>query len=1257
MPDPLRIERAALLGWADRVSAQTEFPRLVRRLVLETGKDVVGLGFPAGEGVSAGDWDGSVRSGAETAFIPAGLSVWELSVNKKAGQKADADYAKRTTTPDGTAASEATYVAAILRPWTKRADWAKKKTEEGRWASVRAIGVDDVETWLESAPVTSAWLAELLGHAPSGMRPVDTWWRRWAAATSPEIPPALLLAGREPVVEALKERLGGEPGVTTIAGPSVEEVKAFLAALGISMTENASGTTARFAFVDQVATWRALEGVEHPLILVPTTEEVRSEVVGESRHHVLVPLHDGADADYELPGIDPDGAQEALTEAGVTKEDRSSELAYLARRSVLALRRRLAVNRGLHSPGWARPPADRTTRAALLAGRWNDGVDGDMAVVSELAALSGEDLREALEKLAVVDDPLVISVRRSWALTSPFDAWLQLAGRLRDEDLARLEKAVRSVLLEVDPALSLPPGERWKAGLEGKKSIYSQALKEGVAESILLLAINGEKAADGRGGDFASYLVRLLGEEANKEETGTLWSSLAPQMSRLAEAAPDAFLEAIRAGLGGEAPVIAALFADPKDQSAMFTAGSPHVHLLWALETLAWSPDHFGAAVDVLAGLAEIDPGGGLSNRPSSSLTEIFCPWYPDNCVDNARRTAVIDSLRDRHPTVAWKLMLSMLPESHGFHSPTHEPTYRDWVPPRREVGGAEYFELIDAVVERLATDAGDDAGRWAALVEKGADLPPESRHVIREGIAARSAEFEAAGRTELWEAIRAFVARHREYSDAEWALPESELEGYDELSEKLSPPNSAERLRFLFDEHHPGLGRAQIDDLDAFETELEERRATAVAEVEAEGGLEALLDLARGVKLPGAVGWAVAANSRARHDEAMMELLAAEDATDRTIGGAYMTKRLLQDGWDVLGTDPLDPLLTARILLCSRDREEAWTRAADRGAEVEDAYWSEFSPYGLGGDFDRLKLAAGKLLGVGRPAAALRLIGLYLRKDRDATDLVPLVADGLDALLVPPAESKDEVQREGLDPYDFGQLFDFLEEHRETVGIQRLGQLEWAYLGALGLDPAAPTLYEALAEDPAFFVMVVSAIYKPHSADAAEPDEAAQRAAENGFRLLAAWNRVPGESDNGVIDEDVLRAWADKARELLAAADRLEAGEGQIGAILASSRRDADDVWPPEPVRNVLEHLDSRAVEGRMSTAKYNSRGVVSKAIDAGGEAEHELADGFEAQAKALRDRWPRSAAVLDDLTASYRRDARRGDEEAEQRRQGFDR
>src|ERR1700752_877347 len=101
MTRPGLAGRDDLLGWPSIVAAG-EFPRLIRRLVWETVPDAVQLGFPAGSGTSAGDWDGSVRTVTGNAMVPAGLSVWELAVMTSGIEaKADGDYDKRTNPPDG----------------------------------------------------------------------------------------------------------------------------------------------------------------------------------------------------------------------------------------------------------------------------------------------------------------------------------------------------------------------------------------------------------------------------------------------------------------------------------------------------------------------------------------------------------------------------------------------------------------------------------------------------------------------------------------------------------------------------------------------------------------------------------------------------------------------------------------------------------------------------------------------------------------------------------------------------------------------------------------------------------------------------------------------------------------------------------------------------------------------------------------------------------------------------------------------------
>jgi hypothetical protein len=191
-------------------------------------------------------------------MVPAGLSVWELSVVTSGIEaKADGDYDKRTSTPDGSPTAEAEYIEAILRPWRDRRTWAAGKNGDQRWKSVRGYGVDDIEEWLESAPVTHSWVSELLGLAPHGYQAAETWWRKWAAATSPVPPAGVVLAGRDDAVAALESRLRGTPATTTISGGSPEEMRAFIAAvLDRQASAGDSRWRARAAFVDQVTSPR-----------------------------------------------------------------------------------------------------------------------------------------------------------------------------------------------------------------------------------------------------------------------------------------------------------------------------------------------------------------------------------------------------------------------------------------------------------------------------------------------------------------------------------------------------------------------------------------------------------------------------------------------------------------------------------------------------------------------------------------------------------------------------------------------------------------------------------------------------------------------------------------------------------------------------------------------------------------------------------------------------------------------------------------
>jgi hypothetical protein len=55
---------------------------------------------------------------------------------------------------------------------------------------------------------------------------------------------------------------------------------------------------------------------------------------------------------------------------------------------------------------------------------------------------------------------------------------------------------------------------------------------------------------------------------------------------------------------------------------------------------------------------------------------------------------------------LVWRLMISMLPESHELHIPTHESDYKDWKLDQPPVKIVEYANFLADVVTRLITDA-----------------------------------------------------------------------------------------------------------------------------------------------------------------------------------------------------------------------------------------------------------------------------------------------------------------------------------------------------------------------------------------------------------------------------------------------------------------------------------------------------------------------------------------------------------------------
>ena len=286
MTSPTLVDATDLEQWADRLEAQGLFPQLVRRLILATGQQLRKVSFRSGEGTRHRGWDGVVKAGKGTPFVPAGVSGWELGTGKDVRRKAQEDYQKRTRNPGVLKPKQTTFVFVTPRRWRDKQEWAQERRRKGKWRDVWVHDADDLETWLEKAPAVHVWLSIRLGKRPADVLDLETHWEDWNAAHAP--PPF-----DKEVVIRIHRWLRAKPASLPWPADSREEAIAiFAAALHNLPEEKRTSLLSRTVVVCSEQALRVLADRSCPLIFVVDFEVDALAVADATRkgHHVLVPV-------------------------------------------------------------------------------------------------------------------------------------------------------------------------------------------------------------------------------------------------------------------------------------------------------------------------------------------------------------------------------------------------------------------------------------------------------------------------------------------------------------------------------------------------------------------------------------------------------------------------------------------------------------------------------------------------------------------------------------------------------------------------------------------------------------------------------------------------------------------------------------------------------------------------------------------------------------------------------------------------------
>ncbi|MFH6991825.1 hypothetical protein [Flavobacterium sp. FlaQc-48] len=1257
------IDRTDIEEWADKYEGKGFFPYLISKLVYFSTLPGAQINIPYGSAVYLPGWDGVIYSDQQRPYVPAGRSLWEFGTNKDFKTKADSDFKKRAENPLGYDASECTYVFVTPRIWAKKDEWRLEKLNQNLWKDILVLDAVDLVQWLEQSGPAAVWFARETGKAPmEGALDAEQFWREWSIGEAGQLLPKIITSGRGAEADQLSEFLTGDPGIITIQAKTKTEALAFIIAAADSFGEDHKK---RFFSKTMVAekeeSFRtlSLNYVKTSLNLIPKFDD--KSLVGAAvaqGHHVIIPA--GADdplilKSIILPTISREGQVEALTEMGLARED-AERYSREAGRDINKLRRLLKFID--NKAPWYKSEKIREIIPALILGRWNIHNPGDCEILEKLSGMPFDDYLAVLYRWRDFEDSPILQIGGTWRLTSPLDLWNSVSKYINRDDLA--------VLAESFPAVFTDAGNSGETHLikitysftPPKK--YSPWAREGLVQTLILLSLYGEAINPA----ILSTPEKWVGQVVDSllfDADATLWRKTNQKLPLIAEASPKSFFRAVQNSLQKNEPEIMGMF---KTNADFLGESSSHTGLLWALEGLAWLPEYLFQATDILLKLAELDPGGNLSNRPARSLADIYRPVHPQTTASLEERMEILKAAISKNPKSGWELLRKLMPRYHDNWNPNSKMRWRLFDKSIAPANSPEQtnsafqavsdlmLELFDGSDEKLADIIGHSSEirsakereKLLAFIEENYSRIPKDSTLSRDE-------------------IRRILHLHRSAPDADWTLNEEILSRYQGVYDALEPEDITAKYKWLFESSQVNFpqGSQETDDDEKDEVDYNTRvlkaRTKAIHILSAQIGIQGITTMADSPAITGTLAF-ILSRTEQTIDETIyiVSTLKNPDANANFVS-LYIAYKTAVKGlqWLFGLCSELEDLKLNDQQLYELFRQvdhsqELWDYIESKGESLNTTYWLSVPPYFFRASAQESIAAINKLMEYKRFKSALRA-ARHIKKEL-STQMI--------AQVLQRSATEQSIDNFLLEPHEVTSLFKEAAA-REDITKKEMLDLEWLYLPVLNSyhsDYSPHQLYGELAENPHFFMDVLSWLYMPAGPKNIEPErisipkENLQQLARKSYQLLDSFKKIPGVRSDNTIDSEELNQWITQVRELAQKGDRIEAADKHIGILLAYYSEENKDCWPPDEISALIERINTPSLKDNFAVTVTNKRASTGRGVFEGGIIEKNNAAHFQKLAGLHKYKHPNLSEIFTQISENYLNTAGHHDNQAERDR-----
>lgn len=873
---------------------------------------------------------------------------------------------------------------------------------------------------------------------------------------------------------------------------------------------------------------------------------------------------------------------------------------------------------------------------SVLVGSWDESKEDDIAALEFITNEKYIDWIIKIRQVEALDNSPLKHDSGVWFVRNRVASWDSFSSRLFKDHLDRFKDISIKILSSIDPKFDLKPEERFGASIYGKVLSHSPSIRKGFSEGLALISTKKELLVNCPS-NYGEYIANAVVKEIFKSSDWMLWASTQDIQPVMAEAAPNEFLDAIESAVVHEDKPFNILFS--QEGVGGITGANYMTGLLWALESLAWSPAYLTRCVVLLGEMDSHDPGGNWANRPGNSIIDILLPWLPHTTANFERRLASLKALDREFPATAWKVLLSLLPSNHGTTSGTCKPEWRKFIPDdfKNEVTHKEYSEQVIEYGNYVVELSAKDNSRLPKLVEHLDHLHDDAFNASIKVLLEYSAnDFSPEDKYILWSELVRFINKHKKFSDAGWSLSNNKLNQLSPVVSSLQPVDKALLYQRLFTHNTMDLYEEK-GNLREQEEAIKKERDEAISELFSEGGYEMIFQFSQTVDSPNIVGNSLASIIEIDDEELLRKYLKADDIkTKQYISGYIWTRNYLTKGQFLenirLNSWELED--ASRVLLLLPFDVRTWDKVDEvLGQDFEHLYWLNViaNSYHCDDESD-LYRSIDFLLKHNRPLSSIHCLYRLLHTKKTLR-----LEQTVNALL---GAVNTKESATNMDSHEISEIIDFLQSNDQLMDDDRF-RIEWAYLPLISRqrdENRSPKYLEGrLSNDPEFFCEIIRLAYKSDKGvSEVELSDSQKNIARNAYELLDEWKRIPGSQEDGTFDPSDFDNWTNNVIEMTKESGHLRSALRVLGKNLINSPEGDDKLWIHSTIAEFLNRRELDSVRDAFRMAVYNSRGV--HFIDPEAKPEFKLSEVYQSKSEALELLgYQRIARTLREVSEGY--------------------